>query len=213
MNTNVGLLGKKVGMGYMYDEDGKRHAVTAIHSPDCVVAGIRTEEKDGYAALQLGVGSVKEKNATKPQKGQCKDLTHIPREICEFRVGKDVCDSYKVGDSVSVEIFDKGQFVDVAGKTIGKGFQGVMKRYGFGGFIATHGTHESFRGTGSVGARTWPGRIYKGRKMPGHMGAKRQSMLNLRVMAIDPKENVILVKGAVPGSKGSFVEVRKAVKK
>lgn len=213
MNTKMGLIAKKLGMGHVYDSEGKRVPVTFFQSPGCVVAAVLTASKHGYDALQLGVGRCKEKNVSKPLKKQVEPLGFVPEEIREFRLDAETCQKFKVGDAVTVGVFEKGQHVDVRAKTIGKGFQGVMKRYGFGGFVATHGSHETFRGTGAVGARTWPSRIYKNRKMPGHMGDKFRTSMNLEVFDVDPKANLLVIKGSVGGSKNQWVEVRLANKK
>jgi len=216
MNKKMGLIGKKVAMTHVYDKKGARRAATVIYTPNCVVTAILTEEKHGYTALQVGVldknEKVKEKRVTKPLKGQFKDLEFTPKMVQEFRVSPGTASKYKVGQSISNDIFEKGQFVDVRGKTIGKGFQGVMKRYHFGGFETSHGIHESFRGGGSIGQRTWPGKVYKGRKMPGQMGNKFRSILNLEVLDVNSKENFVLVSGAIPGAGSGWVQVRHAVK-
>lgn len=214
MNQKMGLLGKKVSMTTVYDGAGICRSATVIYTPVCKVTAVRTEDKDGYTALQISYTDepMKEKRVSKPLKGQFKDLAGVPRKVREFRVPADVISKYKVGDTIGNDIFEKGQYVDVRGNTIGKGFQGVMRRHHFGGFISTHGSHESFRGPGSIGQRTWPGRVVKGKKMAGHMGAKTRTILNLKVLEVNPKENYIMVSGAVPGASNGWVEVRQAVK-
>jgi large subunit ribosomal protein L3 len=213
MNTNIGLLGQKIGMSHAYDDEGNRYPVTVIHAGACVVTAVKTAEKEKYTALQVGAGKIKDKHARKPQKKQFEAVSRVPEIVREFRVSQDVSKQFKVGDPLTVGIFKKGQYVDVRGRTIGKGFQGVVKRYAFGGFVMTRGSHESFRGPGSVGARTWPGRIYKGRKMPGHMGHRNRTILNLKILGVDPEQNVLMIQGSVPGPKHQWVEIRLATKK
>jgi large subunit ribosomal protein L3 len=216
MNQNIGLIAKKVGMTHVYDKNGVRRAATVLYTPKCVVTAVRSAEKNGYTALQVGIISedpkekAQEKNVNKPTKGQFKN--GVPTRINEFRVTVEDAEKFKVGDTVNSDIFEKGQKVDVRGKTLGKGFQGVMKRYGFAGFIASHGTHESFRGGGSIGQCAWPAHVIKGRKMPGQMGNKNRSVLNLEVLDINVKENTLVVSGAVPGSTNTWLQVRRAVK-
>lgn len=218
MNQNIGIMGKKVGMTHLYDTKGARRPATVLYTPKCIVTAIRSEEKHGYNALQVAVTSgepsekIKDKNSTKSLKTQFKDLGFVPRVVQEFRVSADVLAKYKVGDQIGNEIFEKGQYVDVRGRTIGKGFQGVMKRYKFAGFGATHGSHESFRGGGSIGQRAWPARVMKGRKMAGHMGDRVRSVLNLEVLDVNPQENYVCVSGSVAGASRAWLQVRHAVK-
>ena len=218
MNQSLGIVGKKIGMTHVYDKKGVRRPATVLYTPKCVVTAIRSEEKHGYNALQIAVvgeeksEKVKEKNLTKPFKAQFKDLGVLPKLVQEVRVSAEVLAKYKVGDHIGSEIFEKGQYVDLRGRTIGKGFQGVMKKYKFAGFESSHGTHESFRGGGSIGQRAWPARVMKGRKMSGHMGSQVRSVLNSEVFDVNAQENYVVVSGSVPGSSQTWIQVRHAVK-
>lgn len=208
----TGIIAKKVGMTRLFDEQGQHIPVTVLQADECQVVNQKTEEKDGYNALQLGLGQVKSKNVKKPQQGYFNKQNVAPKhKLKEFRIDQDAF--LEVGDVLSVEHFHAGQFVDVTGTSIGKGFAGVMKRHNFGGLRASHGVSISHRSHGSTGNRQDPGKVFKGKKMAGHLGAKRVTVQNLRVVLTDPEKNVIFIRGAVPGSKGSYVYIRDAVKK
>jgi large subunit ribosomal protein L3 len=198
-------------MTRIFDESGKHVSVTVLKLDDCQVVGVRTADKNGYVALQLGAGKAKANRVSKPLRGQFAAASVEPKQdVVEFRVSDDAV--LEVGASLSVEHFVAGQYVDVSSTTIGKGFAGVMKRYNFGGLRATHGVSVSHRSHGSTGQRQDPGRVFKNKKMAGHMGDKRITTQNLKVYGVDAEQDLILVIGAVPGAKGSLVEVRDAVK-
>ena len=207
----TGLIAEKLGMSRIFTEDGTSVPVTVLRLDACEVVGVRTEENHGYTAVQLGHGKAKVKNVTKPMRGYfAKAKIEPKRRLVEFRVSEDAL--LNVGDELSAGHFVQGQFVDVAARSIGKGFAGAMKRHNFSGLRATHGVSISHRSHGSTGQCQDPGRVFKGKKMAGHMGDKRVSIQNLRVIATDGERNLILVKGAVPGAKGALVEIRDAVK-
>ncbi len=203
-----GLIGKKIGMTSVYDENGKQVAVTVIQAGPCVVTQIKTKEKDGYDAIQLAFDDKKEKNTTKPMLGHFKKAGTTPkRKLVEFR-GK--YDDIKVGDTLTVDIFKDDRWVDIVGWSKGKGYQGVVKRHGFAGVgMQTHGQHNRLRAPGSIGASSDPSRVFKGTRMAGHTGNKRVKVINLRIMKVIPEHNLLIVKGAVPGSKGSYVIIEK----
>ncbi len=203
-----GLIGKKIGMTSVYDENGKQVAVTVIQAGPCVVTQIKTKEKDGYDAIQLAFDDMKEKNTTKPMLGHFKKAgTEPKRKLVEFR-GK--YDDIKVGDTLTVDIFKDDRWVDIVGWSKGKGYQGVVKRHGFAGVgMQTHGQHNRLRAPGSIGASSDPSRVFKGTRMAGHTGNKRVKVINLRIMKVIPEHNLLIVKGAVPGSKGSYVIIEK----
>ncbi|MCA1761548.1 MAG: 50S ribosomal protein L3 [Cryomorphaceae bacterium] len=203
-----GLIGKKIGMTSMYSEEGKNLPCTIIQAGPCVVTQVKTEANDGYNAVQIGFGERKEKNTPAPLKGHFKKAKTTPKQrLVEF-------DSYeetlKLGDSVSVDIFTEGEFIDVIGKSKGKGFQGVVKRHGFGGVgQATHGQHNRLRAPGSIGAASYPARVFKGMRMAGQMGDKRVTLENIQVIKVLPEQSLLVVKGSVPGPKGSFLILEK----
>ena len=202
-----GLIGKKVGMTSLFDEEGNNVPVTVIEAGPCVVTQIKTREKDGYEAVQLGFDDKKEKNTPKPMQGHfSKAGTPPKRKLVEFDGFEDV----KLGDTLTVDIFKDDTWVDVRGVSKGKGFQGVVKRHGFRGVgDATHGQHNRDRAPGSLGASSYPSRVFKGMKMAGRTGGKQVAMISLMVMQIIPEENLILVKGSVPGPKGSYLIITK----
>jgi len=211
----IGILGKKLGMTQIFDEFGNVVPVTVIKAGPCYVIQKKVEEKEGYNAIQVGFDEiVKVKNVNKPMAGHFKKAGVPPlRFIREFRVEGDELGEFEVGKTYGVDIFEVGTYVDVTGTSIGKGFQGVVKRHGFSGAPASRGTHEYFRHGGSIGQNMTPGRTMKGKKMPGHMGAKRVTVQNLKVIEVKPELNVLVVKGAVPGPENGYVIVKKAVKK
>lgn len=209
-----GILGKKLGMTQIFDEQRRRIPVTAIEAGPCTVLAQRTPESNGYSALQLGFGTRRAKNVSKPVLGQLKQAgrqQNPPMNIREIRWDDSVADC-EVGQTLSVDQFAKGDYVDVTGTTKGRGFQGVVKRHGFGGQSASHG-FDWTRKPGSVGMCEKPARIYKGRKMPGHMGHAQRTVQNLQVVDVRGEENLLLVKGAVPGANGDFLVIRQALKK
>ena len=202
-----GLIGKKLGMTSIYDANGKMIPCTIIEVGPCVVTQVKTMEKDGYEATQLGYGERKEKNTPKSLRGHFKAAGTTPKKkVVEFSGFENV----KPGDEIGIDIFNEGEFVDVVGTSKGKGFQGVVKRHGFRGVNdATHGQHNRLRAPGSIGAASYPARVFKGMKMAGRMGNGRNTVQNLMVMKLLKDKNVILVKGSVPGAKNSFVIVKK----
>ena len=205
------IIGKKIGMTQVFDEQGVHVPVTALQLGPCVVVQIKTAGKDGYDAVQLGFGERKAKNAGKAQEGHCKKAgVALQRSLREVRL--DAGETVKVGDMVGAAQFKDVAFVDVLGLTKGRGFQGVVKRHGFGGGPASHG-HMAHRRPGSIGNRTWPSRVFKNRRMGGHMGFVHMTQQNLKVVQVREEDNVILVRGAVPGPTGGILLVRKAIKK
>jgi large subunit ribosomal protein L3 len=214
MNTNPGIIGKKLGMTQYFAADGTVVRCTVIES-DLTVLGKRTQAKDGYDALIVGLGERREKNLTKPVLGQYKKSGQTPkRYMKELRLAADVIAKYEVGGKVKLEeVFETGQFVDVQGRTRGRGFSGVMRRWSFAGAVETHGTHEYKRHGGSIGTNMTPGRTLPGLKMPGHYGDETVSVLNLKVQKIVTEENLLLIEGGVPGPRNTVVTVRGAIKK
>lgn len=208
----TGLIAQKLGMSRLFRADGTHVPVSVLLVDGCQVVAQRTEEKDGYTALQLGLGKAKVKNVTKPVRGHfAKAGVEPKKKLAEFRVDADSL--VEVGSTLSAAHFVEGQKVDVTGISIGKGFAGGMKRHNFGGLRATHGVSISHRSHGSTGNRQDPGRTFPGKKMAGHMGDRQVTVLNLEVVQTDAERGVILVKGAVPGSKGSWLLLRDAVKR
>ncbi len=208
----TGLVARKMGMTRVFDADGQHVPVTVLAIENCQVIAVRSEEKDGYSAVQLGAGVRKAKATTKPMRGHfAKAKVEPKRKLAEFRVSADAVPD--VAAELSAAHFVVGQFVDVSGTTIGKGFAGVMKRHHFAGLRATHGVSVSHRSPGSTGQRQDPGRTFQGKKMAGHLGDKRRTTLNLKIMSTDAARGLILLKGNVPGAEGSWVLVRDAVKK
>jgi large subunit ribosomal protein L3 len=207
-----GIIAKKVGMTRLFMEDGRQVPVTVLQMENCQVVAQRTGDKDGYTAVQLGVGAAKAKNTSQPMRGHFAKVNVAPkRKLAEFRVSED--NLIDVGAEITADHFLAGQKVDVAGTSIGKGFAGAMKRHNFGGLRASHGVSISHRSHGSTGQCQDPGRVFKGKKMAGHMGAARVTVQNLEVVKTDVERGLIMIKGAVPGSKGGWVTVRDAVKK
>lgn len=207
----TGLIAKKIGMTRIFREDGSMVPVSVLHVDNCQVTAVKTTEKDGYTAVQLGAGFRKAKNISKALRGHLAKAKVEPKmKLCEFRVPDNAL--LKPGAELSASHFVEGQFVDIAGISTGKGFAGAMKRHGFAGLRATHGVSLSHRSHGSTGQRQDPGKVFKGKKMAGHMGATRITTQNLEVVAIDAEDNLILVKGAVPGHRGAWLEIRDAVK-
>ena len=203
-----GLIGKKIGMTSIFDENGKNIPCTVIEAGPCVVTQVRTSEVDGYEALQLGFDDKAEKRAIKAEAGHFKKAGVSPKKkVVEFQGFEG---DYKLGDTISVDHFEEGEFVDVSGTSKGKGFQGVVKRHGFAGVgQATHGQHNRLRAPGSIGASSYPSRVFKGMRMAGRMGAERVTVQNLRVLKVVPEKNLLVVKGCVPGHKNAYVIIQK----
>jgi len=202
-----GLIGKKIGMTSIYDENGKNIPCTVIECGPCVVTQVRTKEVDGYEAVQLGFDDKAEKQSNKALDGHFKKAgTSAKRRVVEF-IGFE--EDYKLGDEICVDFFEEGEFVDVSGTSKGKGFQGVVKRHGFAGSERTHGQQSMNRAPGSVGAASYPARVFKGMKMAGRQGGSRVTVQNLRVLKVVKEKNLLVVKGAVPGHKNSYVIIQK----
>ncbi|WP_295810368.1 50S ribosomal protein L3 [uncultured Apibacter sp.] len=203
-----GIIGKKIGMTSLFDEEGKNIPCTVIEAGPCTVLQVRTEEKDGYFAVQLGFDDRSEKNVGKALLGHFKKAGSTPkRKMVEFRHG---FDGLKIGEEVKVDLFSEGEYVDITGTSKGKGFQGVVKRHGFGGVMqATHGQHNRLRAPGSIGAGSDPSRVFKGMRMAGRMGGNQVTVQNLQVIKVDNEKNLLIVKGAIPGPKNSYVIVRR----
>ncbi|KTF68104.1 50S ribosomal protein L3 [Sphingomonas sp. HT-1] len=207
----TGVIAKKMGMTRLFQDDGRHVPVTVLALEGVQVVAQRTTEKDGYVAVQVGAGTAKAKNVAKPQRGHFGKAEVEPKAIlCEFRVEEDGL--LDVGAEISADHFVAGQLVDVSGRTQGKGFAGAMKRWGFGGLRATHGVSVSHRSHGSTGNRQDPGRVFKNKKMAGHMGDRNRTQQNLEVVGTDAERGLIFVKGSVPGSKGGWLIVKDAVK-
>jgi large subunit ribosomal protein L3 len=203
-----GLIGRKIGMTSIFDENGKNIPCTVIECGPCVVTQVRTKELDGYEAIQLGFDDKTEKHSIKAELGHFKKAgTVAKKKVVEF---KGFETEYKLGDVIAVDLFAEGEFVDVVGVSKGKGFQGVVKRHGFGGVgQSTHGQHNRLRAPGSVGASSYPSRVFKGMRMAGRMGGENVTVQNLRVLKVVAEKNLLLVKGAIPGHKNSYVIVQK----
>jgi large subunit ribosomal protein L3 len=205
----IGIIGRKMGMTQIFSDDGEAVPVTIIEAEPSVVIQKKTRDKDGYDAIQLGFGRVKQKNVTKPLQGHFKKADKgIFRLLREFRTASDV---YELGQELKVDLFKAGDYVDVSGTSKGKGFAGVMKRHGFSGGRATHGS-MFHRAPGSIGASADPSRVFKGKKLPGHMGSERVTTQNVMVWAVRPEQNLILVKGPVPGGRNGIVLIKRAIK-
>ncbi len=206
-----GLIAQKMGMTRVFTDSGEHVPVTVLKVDDCQVVDVRTPEKNGYAAVQIGAGAAKAKNVTKPMRGHyARSKVEPKRRLAEFRVSEDAM--LNVGDELTADHFVPGQMVDVAGISIGKGFAGGMKRHNFKGLEATHGVSISHRSHGSTGNSQDPGKVFKGKKMAGHMGAERVTVQNLSVVRTDADQGLILLSGSVPGHKGAWVEISDAVK-
>ena len=207
----TGVIAKKVGMTRLFQEDGRHVPVTVLALEDCQVVSVRTADTDGYVAVQLGSGVAKQKNVAKPQREHfARAQVPLKARVAEFRVADDAL--LEVGASIAASHFVPGQLVDVSGHTQGKGFQGGMKRWGFGGMRATHGVSISHRALGSTGQRQDPGKVFKNKKMAGHMGDKQRTQQNLEVVRVDDERGLIFVKGSVPGAKNSWMTIKDAVK-
>ena len=203
-----GLIGKKIGMTSLYDDKGNNLACTIIEAGPCVVTQIKNEEKDGYNSVQLGFLDKKERNINKAEAGHFKNAKTTPkRNLFEF---KNFENELSIGDILKVDHFSEGEFVDISGTSKGKGFQGVVKRHGFAGVgQSTHGQHNRLRAPGSIGAASYPARVFKGMKMAGQMGNEKVTVQNLKVIKVVPEKNLLVIKGCVPGHKNSIVTIRK----
>jgi len=203
-----GLIGKKIGMTSLYDDEGNNLACTVIEAGPCIVTQVKNKDKDGYDSVQLGFLDKKEEKYTKSEIGHFKNAKTDPKQnICEFKNFKN---ELNIGDVVSVDHFIEGEFVDVSGISKGKGFQGVVKRHGFAGVgQSTHGQHNRLRAPGSIGAASYPARVFKGMRMAGQMGNEKVTVQNLKVIKIVPEKNLLLLKGCVPGHKNSIITIKK----
>ena len=203
-----GLIGKKIGMTSIFDDKGKSLPCTVINVGPCIVTQIKTQKNDGYNSIQLGFEEKSEKKSLKSELGHFKKSNTPPKnKIYEF---KNFEENYKLGDKITVEHFKEGEFVDISGISKGKGFQGVVKRHGFAGVgQSTHGQHNRLRAPGSIGAASYPARVFKGMRMAGQMGASKVKVQNLRVLKVIPEDNVLVVKGSVPGHNKSYVIIQK----
>ena len=203
-----GLLGKKIGMTSVFSADGKNIPCTVVEAGPCVVTQVKTLATDGYESIQVGFQEKKEKHTNKAEAGHFQKAGVAPqRHLVEF---KGFGDEFKAGDVITSEMFEADEFVDVVGTSKGKGFQGVVKRHGFAGVgQATHGQHNRLRAPGSLGASSWPSRVFKGKRMAGHMGSDRVTVQNLQIIKVIPEHNLVLIKGSVPGAKGSIVIIEK----
>jgi len=202
-----GLLGKKIGMTSLYDENGENIPCTVIEAGPCPVTQVRTKTVDGYDALQLGFDDKTEKSSTMAEKGHFKKAgSSVKRQVVEFQGFED---DFKLGDQVTVSMFKEGEFVDVSGTSKGKGFQGVVKRHGFRGSESTHGQQSMSRAPGSVGAASYPARIFKGMKMGGQLGNNKVTVTNLKVLKVVEDKNLLIVKGCVPGHKNTYLTIKK----
>ena len=205
------LIGKKIGMTQIFDENGKVVPVTVVEAGPCVVSALKTDENDGYSAVQLGFGDIRPKHVTKPLQGHFKKAdVAAKRTLKEFRF--DDCSQYQIGQVIKADVFEAGNKVDVSGTSKGKGYQGVIKRWNFGRLKETHGTGPNARHGGSMGACSSPSRVWKGKKMAGHLGCEKVTVQNLTVVKVDAENNLIAIKGAIPGPNGGTVFVKDSVK-
>ncbi len=205
-----GLIGKKIGMTSVYDENGKNIPCTVIEAGPCIVTQIRSKEKEGYDAIQIAFEDKKEKHTTKAERGHFSKAGVTPKKILAEFTRFETGHQKTFGDVLKVDIFEEGEYIDVVGISKGKGFQGVVKRHGFHGVgDATHGQHNRLRAPGSIGASSWPSRVFKGMRMAGRMGGNRVKVINLQIVKIITDKNLVLVKGAVPGSNGSYVIIER----
>jgi large subunit ribosomal protein L3 len=209
----IGILGKKMGMTQIFEEDGKVYPATVVEAGPCKILQLKTQDKEGYTALQCGFGKQKESRITKPLKGHLKKSNSEPvKFVKEIRLTQEEAAEYKAGDELKVDLFRAGDFVDITGVSIGKGFQGVMKRWNFRGHPASHGS-TIHRAPGSIGASADPSRVFKGQHMAGRMGGKQVTVQNVKVLKIDTENNLLILKGSIPGAKGSNLLIKLAKKK
>lgn len=203
----IGLLGRKKGMGAIFDETGRQTPVTVIEVGPCPVVQVKSDDKDGYSALQIGFDQIKQKHATIPVINHFKRAGLEPyRVLHEFRNFEG---EHKIGEVLKVDLFQPGDYVEITGVSKGRGFAGVIKRHGFSRPNQSHGTHESFRGGGSIGAASYPARVWPGHKMPGRMGNRKVTVKNLHVVKVDTDNGLLLVKGSIPGARGGYLSIRK----
>ena len=208
----IELLCRKIGMTRIFDESGEAIPVTVLEAGPNLVVQKKSQETDGYTALQLGFGDRREKLFTKPEKGHFEKAgVPLKRYLRESRVDAEEAEGHEVGSEVTCDIFEPGEYVDAIGTSKGKGYAGVVKRHGFKIKKRTHGTHEAFRHGGSIGAGAWPGKVIKGMKMPGQMGNERVTVRNLQVVKVEPEQNLLFIRGSVPGHRDGVVAIRKAV--
>ncbi len=204
----IGILGKKIGMTTYFESSGNAIPCTVVEAGPCTVTRIKTKEKDGYDAIQFGFGVRREKTVSKPVRGQySKNKLPVPRYVKEIR--EFPADGLKPGDVIKVDIFKEGDIIKVTGTSKGKGFQGVVKRHGFGGGVRTHGQSDRERAPGSIGASSYPSRVWKGQRMAGRMGGRRTTIRNLKVVKIIPDSNLMLIKGPIPGANSGYIEIYK----
>lgn len=209
----MGLVGQKLGMTRVFNEDGSAFAVTVIEVSPNFITQIKTTSKDGYNAVQISIGKRKSNNLTKALVGHfAKSNVPVGKIIKEFRLSSEDIEKYKIGESVSVSLFEQGQHVDVRGRTIGKGFAGTIKRHHFSGQRKTHGNSLSHRVPGSIGQNQTPGRVFKGKKMSGHLGNAMRTVQNLEIVRVDIERDLILIKGAIPGARGGYITIYPSVK-
>ena len=202
------ILGKKVGMTQIFTEDGAMIPVTVVEAGPCVVTQVKTAESDGYAAVQVGFGDIRESLVNKPAAGQFKKAgLAVKKYLREFRTAEE----FKVGDTIKVDVFENGDKVDVSGVSKGKGYAGAIKRWGQSRGPMTHGS-KYHRGQGSMGAKSYPGRVFKTKRMPGHMGAVQRTIINVEVVGVDAEKNMLLIKGSVPGAKGQLLTIKKSTR-
>lgn len=202
-----GIIGKKIGMTRIFDERGRNIPVTVIEAGPCYITQIKKDETDGYTAVQVGFGEVREKKVSKPELGHLKATGKVLRTLKEFRLEE--VENLKVGDEIHVDIFNKGDVISITGKSKGKGFQGTVRRHNFSGGPKSHGQKDRLRAPGSIGASSSPSRVWKGMRMPGQMGNETVTVRNLEVMEIRPDKNILLVKGSVPGSRNGILQIVK----
>lgn len=210
----LGIIGKKLGMTQIFQDDGRIIPVTAVQAGPCTIVQKKAEDREGYSAVQLGFDEKRPKSTTKPLKGHFKKANTTPKKkLCEFRMKKEEAGPYEAGQTITVDtLFKQGDYIDVIGITKGRGFTGVMKRHGFRGSPASHGAHEYHRHGGSIGQHTYPGRTFPGVKMAGQYGNSRVTVQNLSIAQINKENNLLLIKGAVPGAPGGYLIINKAVK-
>lgn len=210
----MGILGKKLGMTQVFNEIGNVDSITVVQAGPCAVVQKKSDEKEGYNALQLGFDEVKEKSITKPLKGHfAKAGSSAFRLLKEIRIPAEEFEKFSIGQALKADFFQAGEFVDVIGISKGKGFAGVIKRHHFAGFPASHGTHEVKRHGGAIGQASSPGRVFKGTRMAGHMGTSQRTVQNLKITRVIPEKNLLFIKGAVPGASGGYLIIKKALKK
>jgi large subunit ribosomal protein L3 len=209
MNTACGLLGKKLGMTQVFNSDGSRIPVTALELGPCTVVQKRTKDIDGYVALQLGYVEKKEHRVNRPEMGHFKKANVTPKRFLkEFRVSQEIADKYEIGQEINIDLFSMGDIVDIKGTSKGKGFAGVMKTYGFHGGKASHGVHEVYRHSGSLGMCMTPGRVLKGKKMAGQHSCKAVTLQGMEIVRVFASDNLVFVRGSVPGSRNGLIQIR-----